>query len=75
MHTYGIIHRDLNKYNIMITEDGPRFFDLEKSILDTDGDISEDDFSRRQQEELEGLSKGLCDEEGWGRPWPESKPS
>lgn len=75
LHTYGIIHGDLNKFNIMITEDGPRFFDLEKSILDTDGDVSKDDFSRRQQEELEGLSKALCDEEGWGRPWPESKPS
>lgn len=75
LHTYGIIHGDLNKFNIMITKDGARFFDLEKSILDTDGEISQEDFSRLQQEELEGLKKALSDEEGWGRPWPESERS
>ena len=38
-------------------------------------EISNDDFSRLQQKELEGLEKALSDEEGWGRPWPESEPS
>ncbi|ELR06577.1 hypothetical protein VC83_06263 [Pseudogymnoascus destructans] len=75
LHTYGIVHSDLNKFNIMITAEAPRFFDLEKSVLDTDNDISKDDFSHLQQEELEGLEKALRDEEDWGRPWPELKPS
>lgn len=48
----------------LITAKGPRFFDLEKSVLDTDKDISKDDFSRLQQEELEGLENDLCDKEG-----------
>jgi hypothetical protein len=73
LHTYGVVHGDLNKFNIMITADGPRFFDLEKSVLDEG--ISKDDFSRLQQEELEGLEKALWDEEGWGRPWPELESS
>ena len=53
----------------MITDDGPRFFDLEKSVLDTDKEVSKDDFSRLQQEELDGLEKALWDEECWRRPW------
>jgi hypothetical protein len=52
----------------MITEDGPRFFDLEKSVLDTDGEISKDDFSRLQQEELEGLHEGSRSLQAAGAP-------
>jgi hypothetical protein len=70
LHSYGIVHGDLNKFNIIITADGPRFFDLEKSVLDTE-EISKDEFSRLQQEELDGLEKALHDEEGWGKPWLE----
>jgi len=69
LHSYGVVHGDLNKFNIIITADGPRFFDLEKSVLDTDEEISNDEFSLLQQEELDGLEKALHDEEGWGRPW------
>lgn len=75
LHTYGVIHGDLNKFNIMITVDGPRFFDLEKCVLDTDGEISKVDFSRLQEEELAGLGRALWDEEGWGKPWPELESS
>lgn len=75
LHSYGVVHGDHNKFNIMITADGPRFFDLENSVLDTDENISKDKFAQLQQEELEGLEKALGDEEGWGEPWPESEPS
>jgi RIO-like serine/threonine protein kinase len=64
LHSYGVVHGDLNKFNIIITADGPRFFDLEKSILDTNEEISKDEFSRLQQEELDGLEKALHDEKG-----------
>jgi hypothetical protein len=42
---------------ISSTTDGPRFFDLEKSVLDTNVKISKDGFSRLQQEEVDGLEK------------------
>jgi len=71
LQSYGVVHGDLNKFNIIITPEGPRFFDLEKSIFDTDEDISKDEFSRLQQEEIDGLEKALYNEEGWGRPWLE----
>jgi len=71
LHSYGVVHGDLNKFNIIITASGARFFDLEKSVLDTDEEISKDEFSRLQQEEVDGLEKALHDEEGWGKPWPE----
>ncbi|KAF2802116.1 uncharacterized protein BDZ99DRAFT_402048 [Mytilinidion resinicola] len=69
LHSYGLIHGDLNKFNIIITANGPRFFDLEKSIFDSDIGLSEHEFSRLQEEELNGLEKALRDEEGWGKPW------
>jgi hypothetical protein len=40
-------------------------------VLDTDEEISKDEFSRLQQEEVDGLEKALYNEEGWGKPWPE----
>ncbi len=73
LHSYGVVHGDLNKFNIIITAYGPRFIDLEKSVLDTDERISKDEFSRLQQEEFDKLEKALSDEEGWGKPWPELK--
>jgi hypothetical protein len=68
LHSYGLLHGDLNKFNIIITADGPRFFDLEKSTLDIDGDISEHEFSCLKEEELEGLNAALCDQDGRGKP-------
>jgi RIO-like serine/threonine protein kinase len=74
-HTYGIVHGDVNKFNIMFTDEGPRFFDLENPVLDTERKTSKEHFSRLQEEELEELEKALRDEEGWGKPWPESEPT
>jgi hypothetical protein len=71
LHSYGVVHGDLNKFNIIVTVDGPRFFDLEKSVLVTDTQVSKDEFLRLQQEELDGLEKALHNEEGWGKPWLE----
>ena len=51
LHSYG------RPMEISSTTDGPRFFDLEKSVLDTNVKISKDRFSRLQQEEVDGLEK------------------
>jgi RIO1 family len=71
LHSYGVVHGDVNKFNILITVDGPRFFDLEKSVLDTD-EISLDKFTTLQEEELNKLEKALKADDGWGEPWRES---
>jgi RIO-like serine/threonine protein kinase len=67
LHEVGVVHGDLNKYNIIIGIDGVRFIDLEKAVVDID--ISRDEFSRLQVEELNGLENTLNDKEGWGKPW------
>jgi hypothetical protein len=67
LHSCGVVHGDINKYNIIITSDGPRFFDLEESVFDTED--SEDNLSSLQQRELDGLERALSDQDGLGRPW------
>jgi hypothetical protein len=66
LHSYGCVHGDLNRFNIMITSSGPRFVDFEKSILE--GSVSKDDFLRLQREELDSLQGYLNDQEDWGKP-------
>ena len=43
LHEFGVVHGDLNKYNIIIAMDGPRFIDLEKAVVDTE--VTRDEFS------------------------------
>jgi hypothetical protein len=69
LHPYGCIHGDLNKYNIIMTTNGPHFIDLEKSKLDID--LSNTEFVAEQRRELDRLEAALKDEEGWGKPTPE----
>ncbi|KAF1985985.1 hypothetical protein K402DRAFT_333479, partial [Aulographum hederae CBS 113979] len=68
-HSYGIVHGDVNKFNFIVTAEGIRLFDLETSTLDIDEGVSEQDFKRLQEEELEILKEKLCDPEEWGKPW------
>ena len=66
LHSYGCVHGDVNKFNIIMTADGPRFIDFEKSRLNTD--LSAAELATIQQQELDGLDAALKDEEGWGKP-------
>ena len=70
LHSYGCVHGDLNKFNIIITANGPRFIDFEKSMLDTN--LSDAELTALQQREVDGLDEALNDEEGWGKPWSET---
>lgn len=69
MHGFGVVHGDLNRYNIIMAGDGVRFVDLEKAVLDSE--VEGDEFVRLCGVELNGLEKMLNDEEGWGKPWGE----
>lgn len=74
LHKYGIVHGDVNRFNIIITPNGPRFIDLERSVLDTDMEMSRNQFVSLQNQEFEKLEQALHNDEGWGKPWPEKCP-
>lgn len=61
LHTFGIIHGDLNKYNFLMTENGAKVLDFEASVA------KEDVGSAAAQEEIEALETRLKDESGIGK--------
>ncbi|CAG9945385.1 unnamed protein product [Clonostachys rosea f. rosea IK726] len=63
LHSF-LIHGDLCKYNILITQEGLRFIDLEDSVLIGNKAWS----SEGAEKEMQGLLSNLADESGRGRP-------
>lgn len=63
LHTFGIVHEDINKYNILITAHGAKVFDFEFSVYQ--GEV--DDAGAAAEEELNTLADKLEDESGIGR--------
>lgn len=61
LHESGIIHGDLNKYNILITNNGAKIFDFGVSTIQGDGE------SLEAQEEMRTLGEKLLDDSGIGR--------
>ncbi|KAE8327672.1 hypothetical protein BDV39DRAFT_192615 [Aspergillus sergii] len=61
LHEYGIVHGDLNKYNLLVTEEGVKLFDFEVSAAKEDADPGS------TEDELKGLTARLEDESGIGR--------
>ena len=68
LHAYGIVHRDLNRYNIIVTLDGPKFIDFEEAVLDTN-DKNQGNFLFEQQKEYKDLHRVLGNTERNGEPW------
>ncbi|CAH0044852.1 unnamed protein product [Clonostachys solani] len=61
----SLVHGDLCKYNIIITDKGPKFIDLEDSVL-----VGADSWSDElRQKEKQGLATKLSNTSGLGRPW------
>ncbi|EQL02324.1 hypothetical protein G6O67_003425 [Ophiocordyceps sinensis] len=58
-----VLHGDLNKHNIIITSEGPKFIDLESSVL------SGPDNVELRKQERQKLGTKLADTSGEGRPW------
>lgn len=65
LHEHGVVHGDVNKYNIIITKDGPKFIDFEESILRNEAT----DWEQRTRREEQSLLAGLSDQSGQGAPW------
>lgn len=63
LHTHGIIHGDLNRYNFLMTEQGAKVFDFGSAVAKADVDPT------AAEEELEGLEAKLKDESGVGKHW------
>lgn len=70
LHSEGVIHGDINKYNIIITADGLKFIDLENAIICS---LRRDDDPERLTElkdkEIENLKPALDEKSGLGQPW------
>ena len=58
LHTLGLAHGDLNRFNFFVTEDSIKLIGFENSSMEVDGD-----YMRR---ESEGLSSRLQEETGRG---------
>ncbi|KIW77230.1 hypothetical protein Z517_09676 [Fonsecaea pedrosoi CBS 271.37] len=67
LHACGLVHGDVFKYNILITTQGPRFIDFEKSSLPPPDDPEL--WQEMKEQELRGLEAALLDETGMGKPW------
>ncbi|KAI9749094.1 MAG: hypothetical protein M4579_007001 [Chaenotheca gracillima] len=67
LHALDIIHGDVNRYNIIVTTNGPTFIDFEDSRIGPNGSLEE--WEGQKAEEMQNLSSKLLDESGKGRPW------
>lgn len=61
-----IVHGDLNQYNIIITDNGPKFIDLERSSTKPDNENIE--WEEQAAKEMQSLRTALSDDSGKGRP-------
>lgn len=60
LHNLGILHRDINKHNILITSDGATLIDF--------ANARESDDRSDFEKEMQSLEGALCDESDVGRP-------
>lgn len=61
-----IIHGDINQYNIIISDTGPKFVDLESSTIPDTKNIAWDE---QAENEMQLLRAALSEESGLGRPY------
>jgi serine/threonine protein kinase len=61
LHAFGIVHGDLNKYNLLMTEQGAKIFDFEASAAQGNVDPA------AAEEEVKALASKLADESGIGK--------
>lgn len=67
LHDLDIIHGDINRHNVFVTDDGAKFIDFEDSCIGPVGEA--EDWKTRKADEMQSLPEKLSDESGRGRPW------
>ncbi|KAF9887791.1 hypothetical protein FE257_009597 [Aspergillus nanangensis] len=70
LHRLGIAHGDVNKHNMLITEEGVKLIDFEDSYVDT---ADKEKACEKMSEEIQGLARELVDNSGRGRPWTDEE--
>ncbi len=65
LHEWGLVHGDVNRHNIIMTKDGPRFIDFEASGLRSEVR----NWKQLIQNEEQSLAASLSDQSGLGAPW------
>ncbi|KAL4885638.1 hypothetical protein BJY04DRAFT_136764 [Aspergillus karnatakaensis] len=68
LHGLGIVHGDVNRDNMFVTEGGVRFIDFEESCVESAESESGCCWEERKREEMRSLAGTLADESGRGRP-------
>ena len=67
LHALGILHGDVNKYNILISKEGPMFVDFESAIMTTE-EAKMGKMKELQTIEFASLRDKLLDDTGEGSP-------
>ncbi|GKZ34884.1 hypothetical protein AbraIFM66950_005281 [Aspergillus brasiliensis] len=67
LHDLDIVHGDLNKHNMFITDEGVKFIDFEGSYVGPAE--NEEDWDKRKSTEMQRLMGALLDKSGKGCPW------
>ena len=69
LHNLGVLHGDLNRYNILVTPTrNVQFIDLECSLI-AENSNQPDYFPTKMKEEVESLHQGLSDQTDLGKPF------
>jgi serine/threonine protein kinase len=65
LHEAGIVHRDVNKYNFLVTDKGVKILDFENSTF-----IDDEESTQQSEKEIESLAGKLLDDSGMGERFP-----
>lgn len=66
LHNFDILHGDINRDNIFITDKGAKFIDFEESSIGSAE--NNEDWAKKKNDEMESLMEKLSDDSGMGRP-------
>ncbi|ORX99351.1 hypothetical protein BCR34DRAFT_495448, partial [Clohesyomyces aquaticus] len=65
LHSKGVIYRDVNKYNILIITEGPKFINLEHATVCVSG---ADNYNNSKVKDIKDLKRALVNKSGLGQP-------
>lgn len=66
LHNLDILHGDINRDNIFITDEGAKFIDFEESCVGAAE--NKEDWDKKKSDEMQSLMGKLSDNSGMGRP-------
>ncbi|KAE8348503.1 hypothetical protein BDV28DRAFT_164343 [Aspergillus coremiiformis] len=67
LHDLDILHGDINRDNLFITDEGVKFIDFEDSCIMNSAENKEE-WDKKKSDEMQSLMEKLADDSGRGRP-------